>query len=199
MKKVVILILIIIGMFGYIVKQQTQKSTESVKELVYLDSVRTYHKVHYVQQIISLRHNSNNLKRTIKQKDEKIQDLKNNVQIRYKIIKDTVQEKTYKYSEQPTPELYYDLYINSKSKPNWYKLDLKQTNPFNPKEEVVISVTKDINRNKDLEVHTVGSIYKKERKSYLSFGPTIGYGYDIQHQTFSPIIGIGITYNIFKR
>lgn len=207
MKYVIIFIILILDiLLCCTVHNWTTRQTNTVKRLQVLNKVRTYHRIHYIQQIVSLQNNNRNLRYVVVEKEKKIKELKSLPPV--EVIKEVVNEKViikrdtvtnkYSYSGNPTPELSYSLDIYSTTKPKKYNLSLQQ---FKENKEVqTISITNNIETQKDQEIKISGSVpvYKEKKHSRISIGPTIGYSYDVANKKFGLTIGIGITYNILK-
>ena len=207
MKYIVVFIILVLDiLFCCTIHNWTKQKTNTVKRLQVLNKVKTYHRIHYIQQIVSLQNNNRNLRYVVVEKEKKIKELKSLPPV--EVIKEVVNEKVivkrdtvtnmYSYSGNPTPELSYSLDIYSTTKPKKYNLSLQQ---FKENKKVqTISITNNIETQKDQEIKISGSVpvYKEKKHSRISIGPTIVYSYDVANKKFGPTIGIGVTYNILK-
>lgn len=103
---------------------------------------------------------------------------------RPQFVYDTVHIRDKVYVED-TSQVYrdstdvYDLSVNA-VKMNWYNLNIHK------KDTVRIT-------------NTVERVVIKNRQSRIGVGIYAGYGYDIGRNTLSPQIGIGVTYNLFRK
>ena len=134
MKYVIIFIILILDiLLCCTVHNWTTRQTNTVKRLQVLNKVKTYHRIHYIQQIVSLQNNNRNLRYVVVEKEKKIKELKSFPPV--EIVKEVVKEKViikrdtvtnkYSYSGNPTPELSYSLDIYSTTKPKKYNLSLQ--------------------------------------------------------------------------
>lgn len=114
-----------------------------------------------------------------------------------------LQDSTYNYNSK-TDSLSYDLSINSKTEPNWYKLDVEVKDKFT----VVNKDYGDGTHSIEIESQNKGTIsdvtaWQKPstRKWYQRFaaGPSVTVGYDPFNKNLAFVVGASVTYDIFGR
>lgn len=113
------------------------------------------------------------------------------------------QDSTYNYSNK-TDSLSYDLSINSKTEPNWYKLDVEVKDKFT----VVNKDYGDGTQSIEIESENKGTISNvtawqksSKKKWYQRFavGPSVTVGYDPFNKNLAFVIGASATYNILGK
>lgn len=114
-----------------------------------------------------------------------------------------LQDSTYNYNSK-TDSLSYDLSINSKTEPNWYKLDVEVKDKFT----VVNKDYGDGTHSIEIESQNKGEISNvtawqkpSTRKWYQRFaaGPSVTVGYDPFNKNLAFVVGASVTYDIFGR
>jgi hypothetical protein len=207
----------------FYVNRDNNKVKREIEEIEYLDSMNRYHKVYYEGQIKDLKKQNKELYDSIKASKDKISYLVQfNATHSYstgrvyieKEVHDTIYQdvlvneeleaKTFEYSNEKNDTMNYTLKVNSEKEPNWYELDFSVSNQYT-------IINKDygdglnhisIDGGQTTDISDVTVFKKKEKKSpfrKFAIGPTVSYGYDVQHGRFGPTVGVGVTYNIFGK
>ena len=219
---IVLSVLCLLG-FTHYKLLQTQKK---IDEIEYIDSTNTYNKVYYETTIKNLKKTNRELYDSLEASKDKIDFLiqftskkeydtgKVNIKPGEAKKKDTVYVNnpvtakeetyyTYEYKGNPSDTLNYDLQINAKEEPRWYRLNMKTSTKYTivnkEYENGMNHVTVNGGNNNDISNVTV--FKKKEKNSFLkrfAVGPTISYGYNTQDKKLSPVIGVGVTFNLIN-
>lgn len=206
--------------FGIAMAVKDCKGTNStdgvVDETEYTDSMGNYHKIYYDKDFSALKEENKQLYDSLKKQKDKIDYL---VQFSYeksyssgivRIEHDTVSvEKelkptTYEYNSEPNDTFQYNLKVNSNTEPNWYSIDAHVKDKFtivNKKssESSVNQMT--IESEGHGTVADVTAYSKKQKRSFkdrIGIGPTVTVGYDPFNKNVGVMVGVGISYNLFK-
>lgn len=221
--KLILLLLLIANLVGlFFIIQKENKTNREIAEMEFIDSLGNYNKVYYEGKISDLKKKNRELYDSLKDSKDKISYLVQftanheystgkvyiTKHVTDTVYKEVEQEETealtYEYSGEPNDTMNYKLKINSDKEPNWYQIDMRVSNKYT-------IVNKDygdglnhvtIGGNNNAEIDNVTVFKKKEKKSpfrKFAIGPSISYGYDVQHGKFGPTVGIGITYNVFGK
>ena len=121
-----------------------------------------------------------------------------NVNDEYVELSDSVY--TYK---QNTDTLSYNLEICSKTEPKWYSLTANLNEKFILSNRNIDGVNETTITTSSVSAISDITVYnKKEKRSVLDrfvVGPQIGVGYDVNNNKLGVQIGVGITYDLFRK
>lgn len=217
-KSVLIIIASLVVILCGLVVYFNDKSANNAVE--YIETVRQdgmYTQYYYDKEFNALKKENKELYDSLKKQKKEIESLS---QFQYKVkyktdtvfienkepLPELVQEltdKTYTYNSE-TDTLSYELEINSKLEPNWYKLSAEVKDKFT-------IVNKDYGNGQQatfIESDNKGEISdvtlwqkRKTTKWYnrFSFGPTVSVGYDPVNRNVGVVVGVGVTYNILGK
>ena len=217
-KSILIIISCIIALLCGLVVYFNYKSYN--KTVQHIETIGDEEKViqhYYEREFSSLKKENEELYDSLKAQKKEIESLS---QFHYKIkyVTDTVfihpeeelsealkdlPDKTYTYSSE-TDTLSYELQINGKSEPNWYKLNAEVKDKFTIVNKdyhngLMSTVIESQNRG---EITDVTAWQKpKSTKWYqrFAFGPTVSVGYDPVNRNVGIVIGVGVTYNLLGK
>lgn len=119
------------------------------------------------------------------------------------VVNELPKDSTYNYSNK-TDSLSYDLSINSKSEPNWYKLDVEIRDKFTIVNKDYGDGTHSIeieSQNKGV-ISDVTAWQKPSAKKWyqrFSAGPSVTVGYDPVNKNIACVVGASVTYNILGK
>ena len=173
------------------------------------DSTGVYNKLYYESEIAELKKENKELYDSLESSKEKIAFL---VQFtaskKYSTGKVTVKEdtavtvesKTFEYGDT-NDTLSYSLKINSEKEPNWYSLDIFTKDRYTIVNDAYEGGFNHLTIDGWTSNISDVTVFKKSEKTSLIkrfvVGPTISFGYDLSNNRLSPIVGIGVTYNLF--
>lgn len=200
------------------------KNKQKMDEIEFIDSSSVYNKIYYETTINSLKKDNKELYDSLKKSKDKIDFLiqftakkeydtgkvhvkpgkatkKDTVYINNPITAKEEAYYTYEYKGNPSDTLNYSLQVNAKEEPRWYRLNMKTSEKYTivnkEYENGMNHVT--VNGGNGNDISNVTVFKKKEKNSFLkrfAVGPTISYGYNVQDKKLSPIIGVGVTFNL---
>ena len=173
------------------------------------DSTGVYNKLYYESEIAELKKENKELYDSLESSKEKIAFL---VQFtaskKYSTGKVTLKEDTVVTADSKTFEygnsndtLSYSLKINAEKEPNWYSLDIFTKDSYTVVDNAYEGGFNHLTINGGTSEISDVTVFKKSEKTSLIkrfvIGPTISFGYDLSNNRLSPIVGIGVTYNLF--
>ena len=180
-----------------------------VPPISYTDTTGTYNKLFYESEISELKKENKELYDSLKDSRDKIAFLVQFTASRHystgKVVLngDTIvpqESKTFEY-EDSNDTLSYNLKINAEKEPNWYSLDVSTKDKYTIVDKEYENGLNHVTIDGGVtDISDVTAYKKEEGKSILkrlAVGPTISFGYDMANKRLSPIVGIGITYNLF--
>ena len=198
----------------YCSRNAMNESSRLVDEVQYVDSVNNYHKIHYSKAFEDLEKENKRLYDSLQSYKKQINHL---LQFTYekeyesgKVVTnnantiDSVRSKTFVYTSEPSDTFEYKLKINADKEPYWYSLNAKVKEKFT----IVNKQSEDGELNHlTIESQGKGNISdvtafeakrKKSFKQRFSIGPSITAGYDPLNNRFGLVVGVGVSYDLFK-
>ena len=171
------------------------------KEIEYVDSNKTYNKMHMDAEFNKLKNENKELYDSLKKSRDIIDYL---VQFDYeksyssgKIETSSKNDKSsayishdYVYKSEPNDSFEYKLTINSEKEPNYYQLDTKIKQRFTI-----------VNEDGKGDISNVTVFHKKDKKKFIdrfAVGPSITVGYDPLNKNMGCMVGVSLTFNILK-
>ena len=183
------------------------------KEIEYVDSNKTYNKIHMDAEFSKLKKENKELYDSLKKSRDIIDYL---VQFDYEKSyssgkveasskKDNASasiSRDYVYKSEPNDSFEYKLTINSEKEPNYYQLDTK----FKQRFTIVNEHDKGMNHTTIKEdgkgdISNVTVFHKKNKKKFIdrfAVGPSITVGYDPLNKNMGCMVGVSLTFNILK-
>lgn len=204
-----LLILVVWTLFAICLYMEYHTINGKVEEIEYTDTNGAYHKLFYETEFNSLKKENKALYDSLKQYKEQITYL---IQFKDKreystghvdIHEDTTNASTtFEYVNEPNDTMRYKLKINADKEPYWYSLDITTNTEY-----TIVNKTYDDGLNHTTvegggEISDITIFKKKEKTKFMdrfSFGPMVGVGYDPVNKNISPMIGIGITFDLRKK
>lgn len=183
------------------------------KEIEYVDSNKTYNKIHMDAEFSKLKKENKELYDSLKKSRDIIDYL---VQFDYeksyssgKVETSSKNDKSsasishdYVYNSEPNDSFEYKLTINSEKEPNYYQLDAKFKQRFtivNEHDNGMNHTT--IKEDGKGDISNVTVFHKKNKKKFIdrfAVGPSITVGYDPLNKNMGCMVGISLTFNVFK-
>lgn len=183
------------------------------KEIEYVDSNKTYNKIHMDAEFSKLKKENNELYDSLKKSRDIIDYL---VQFDYEKSYSSGKVETsskkdnasasishdYVYNSEPNDSFEYKLTINSEKEPNYYQLDTKFKQRFtivNEHDNGMNHTT--IKEDGKGDISNVTVFHKKNKKKFIdrfAVGPSITVGYDPLNKNMGCMVGVSLTFNIFK-
>ena len=210
-----IMIAIILFLCGYVVylNHKANSSIQTIETMTNNDS--KYTQFYYEREFESLKRENRELYDSLKQQKEYITHLEQfSYRVEYRTdtvfteaeIPDIVKElddETYTYSNE-TDSLSYELQVNAKVEPNWYKLNVGVNDNFTivSKQYADGSMSTTIESEHKGEIDNITAWQKSyNRKWYqrFGFGPSVTVGYDPINRNFGMMVGVSLTYDIFGK
>ena len=183
------------------------------KEIEYVDSNKTYNKIHMDAEFSKLKKENKELYDSLKKSRDIIDYL---VQFDYKKSYSSGKVETsskkdnasasisrdYVYNSEPNDSFEYKLTINSEKEPNYYQLDTK----FKQRFTIVNEHDKGMNHTTIKEdgkgdISNVTVFHKKNKKKFIdrfAVGPSITVGYDPLNKNMGCMVGVSLTFNILN-
>lgn len=207
---------IILFLSGYVLylNKKTTTDIENIETLV-TQKEDKYIQFYYEREFKKLRNENQALYDSLKTQQDYITSLEQ-FSYRVKYSTDTVfieskldeivqelPDETFDY-QMDSDTLSYNLLINSKVEPNWYKLDVEVKDEFT----IVNKAFADGSMNTVIESKNKGEIsditawqISNRRKWYqrFSLGPSVTVGYDPINKNFGAMIGISLTYDLLGK
>lgn len=183
------------------------------KEIEYVDSNKTYNKIHMDAEFSKLKKENKELYDSLKKSRDIIDYL---VQFDYEKSYSSGKVETsskkdnasasishdYVYNSEPNDSFEYKLTINSEKEPNYYQLDTKFKQRFtivNEHDNGMNHTT--IKEDGKGDISNVTVFHKKNKKKFIdrfAVGPSITVGYDPLNKNMGCMVGVSLTFNIFK-
>lgn len=183
------------------------------KEIEYVDSNKTYNKIHMDAEFSKLKKENEELYDSLKKSRDIIDYL---VQFDYEKSYSSGKVETsskkdnasasishdYVYNSEPNDSFEYKLTINSEKEPNYYQLDTKFKQRFtivNEHDNGMNHTT--IKEDGKGDISNVTVFHKKNKKKFIdrfAVGPSITVGYDPLNKNMGCMVGVSLTFNIFK-
>ena len=183
------------------------------KEIEYVDSNKTYNKIHMDAEFSKLKKENKELYDSLKKSRDIIDYL---VQFDYEKSYSSGKVETsskndnasvsishdYVYNSEPNDSFEYKLTINSEKEPNYYQLDTKIKQRFtiaNEHDKGMNHTT--IKEDGKGDISNVTVFHKKEKKKFIdrfAVGPSITVGYDPLNKNMGCMVGVSLTFNILK-
>lgn len=183
------------------------------KDIEYVDSNKTYNKIHMDTEFSKLKKENKELYDSLKKSRDIIDYL---VQFDYEKSyssgkveasskKDNASayiSRDYVYKSEPNDSFEYKLTINSEKEPNYYQLDTKIKQRFtivNEHDNGMNHTT--IKEDGKGDISNVTVFHKKNKKKFVdrfAVGPSITVGYDPLNKNMGCMVGVSLTFNIFK-
>ena len=183
------------------------------KEIEYVDSNKTYNKIHMDAEFSKLKKENKKLYDSLKKSRDIIDYL---VQFDYEKSYSSGKVETsskkdnasasisrdYVYNSEPNDSFEYKLTINSEKEPNYYQLDTKIKQRFtiaNEHDKGMNHTT--IKEDGKGDISNVTVFHKKEKKKFIdrfAVGPSITVGYDPLNKNMGCMVGVSLTFNILK-
>lgn len=183
------------------------------KEIEYVDSNKTYNKIHMDTEFSKLKKENKELYDSLKKSKDMIDYL---VQFKYEKSYSSGKVETsskkdnasasisrdYVYKSEPNDSFEYKLTINSEKEPNYYQLDTKIKQRFtivNEHDNGMNHTT--IKEDGKGDISNVTVFHKKNKKKFVdrfAVGPSITVGYDPLNKNMGCMVGVSLTFNIFK-
>ena len=183
------------------------------KEIEYVDSNKTYNKIHMDAEFSKLKKENKELYDSLKKSRDIIDYL---VQFDYEKSYSSGKVETsnkkdnasasisrdYVYNSEPNDSFEYKLTINSEKEPNYYQLDTKFKQRFtivNEHDNGMNHTT--IKEDGKGDISNVTVFHKKEKKKFIdrfAVGPSITVGYDPLNKNMGCMVGVSLTFNILK-
>ena len=183
------------------------------KEIEYVDSNKTYNKIHMDAEFSKLKKENKKLYDSLKKSRDIIDYL---VQFDYEKSYSSGKVETsskkdnasasisrdYVYNSEPNDSFEYKLTINSEKEPNYYQLDTK----FKQRFTIVNEHDKGMNHTTIKEdgkgdISNVTVFHKKNKKKFIdrfAVGPSITVGYDPLNKNMGCMVGVSLTFNILN-
>ena len=183
------------------------------KEIEYVDSNKTYNKIHMDAEFSKLKKENKELYDSLKKSRDIIDYL---VQFDYEKSYSSGKVETsskkdnasasisrdYVYNSEPNDSFEYKLTINSEKEPNYYQLDTK----FKQRFTIVNEHDKGMNHTTIKEdgkgdISNVTVFHKKNKKKFIdrfAVGPSITVGYDPLNKNMGCMVGVSLTFNILN-
>lgn len=183
------------------------------KEIEYVDSNKTYNKIHMDAEFSKLKKENKELYDSLKKSRDIIDYL---VQFDYEKSYSSGKVETsskkdnasasisrdYVYNSEPNDSFEYKLTINSEKEPNYYQLDTK----FKQRFTIVNEHDKGMNHTTIKEdgkgdISNVTVFHKKNKKKFIdrfAVGPSITVGYDPLNKNMGCMVGVSLTFNFLK-
>lgn len=183
------------------------------KEIEYVDSNKTYNKIHMDAEFSKLKKENKELYDSLKKSRDIIDYL---IQFDYEKSYSSGKVETsskndnasvsishdYVYESEPNDSFEYKLTINSEKEPNYYQLDTKIKQRFtiaNEHDKGMNHTT--IKEDGKGDISNVTVFHKKEKKKFIdrfAVGPSITVGYDPLNKNMGCMVGVSLTFNILK-
>ena len=183
------------------------------KEIEYVDSNKTYNKIHMDAEFSKLKKENKELYDSLKKSRDIIDYL---VQFDYEKSYSSGKVETsskkdnasasishdYVYNSEPNDSFEYKLTINSEKEPNYYQLDTK----FKQRFTIVNEHDKGMNHTTIKEdgkgdISNVTVFHKKNKKKFIdrfAVGHSITVGYDPLNKNMGCMVGVSLTFNILN-
>lgn len=183
------------------------------KEIEYVDSNKTYNKIHMDAEFSKLKKENKELYDSLKKSRDIIDYL---IQFDYEKSYSSGKVETsskndnasvsishdYVYESEPNDSFEYKLTINSEKEPNYYQLDTKIKQRFtiaNEHDKGMNHTT--IKEDGKGDISNVTVFHNKEKKKFIdrfAVGPSITVGYDPLNKNMGCMVGVSLTFNILK-
>ena len=183
------------------------------KEIEYVDSNKTYNKIHMDAEFSKLKKENKELYDSLKKSRDIIDYL---IQFDYeksyssgKVETSSKNDKSsasishdYVYKSEQNDSFEYKLTINSEKEPNYYQLDTKIKQRFtiaNEHDKGMNHTT--IKEDGKGDISNVTVFHNKEKKKFIdrfAIGPSITVGYDPLNKNMGCMVGVSLTFNILK-
>lgn len=207
---------IILFLSGYVLylNKKTTTDIENIETLVTKKEDK-YTQFYYEREFKKLKNENQALYDSLKTQQDYITSLER-FSYRVKYSTDTVfieskldeivqelPDETFDY-QMDSDTLSYNLLINSKVEPNWYKLDVEVKDEFT----IVNKAFADGSMNTVIESKNKGEIsditawqVSNRRKWHqrFSLGPSVTVGYDPINKNFGAMVGISLTYDLLGK
>ena len=222
------LLLVAMGLLAY-THYKLSKTEKMLVEIEYMDSVNNYNKLYYEESISELKKKNRQLYDSLESSRKLvtylIQFTANHsydtgiVTVKPKPSTNVEKEdtttptttptleapKTYVYVNEPNDTMSYTLKINAFDEPNWYSIAFRTSSKYTIVNKAYADGMNHITIGDDSgnsEITDVTVFKKKESNQFFkkfSVGPTVALGYDPVNNKLSPVIGVGLTYNLFGK
>lgn len=204
-----LLILVVWVLYAIIVYIDTHRTNGIIEHIEYVDTSGNYHKMFYEAEFNELKKENKALYDSLKKYKNQVtyliqfNDKKEYTTGQVDICEDTTNTSTtFEYTNEPNDTMRYNLKINADKEPYWYSLDITTNTEY-----TIVNKRYDDGLNHTIiegggEISDVTVYKKKEYTKFIdrfSFGPSIGVGYDPVNKRITPMIGVGVTFDLRKK